>query len=108
MCAESIEEKEGAKVLGSQLKMEQSIIQITPPSCSPNIFKEVCLASDLPNYRFGRNFIVNGCIRKNIISNFERPMMKGHLLVSNKIVTEHIGQYIVPFKETDGELLLQP
>ena len=40
--------------------------------------------------------------------NFERPMMKGNLLVSNKIVTKHIGQYIVLFKETDIDLLLQP
>ena len=35
-------------------------------------------------------------------------MKKGNLLVSNKIVTKHIGQYIVPFKETDSDLLLQP
>ena len=35
-------------------------------------------------------------------------MMKVNLLVSNKTVTEHIGPYIVPFKETDGDLLLQP
>ena len=35
-------------------------------------------------------------------------MKKGNLLVRNKIVTKHIGQYIVPFKETDSDLLLQP
>lgn len=73
-----LEEKEDAKALGSQLKAEQSIIQITPMSCSPNIFKEVCLASDLPIFIFGHNFIVDTSIRKNLISNFERPMMKGN------------------------------
>jgi hypothetical protein len=35
-------------------------------------------------------------------------MKKGNLFVSNKIVAKHIGQHIVPFIETDSELLLQP
>ena len=71
------------------------------------MYEEVCLPSDLPIFRFGHNFIVDASIRKILISNFQRPMKKGNLLVSNKIVTKHIGQYIVPFKETDSDLLLQ-
>ena len=86
--------------------MEQDIVQVTPSSCSPNIFKEVCLASNLPISRFGHNFIVDASIRKILIGNFERPMKKGNLLVSNKIVLEHVGQPIVPFIKTDDDLLL--
>ena len=88
--------------------MEQAIVHITQPSHSPNIFEEVCLASNLPISRFGHNFIVDASIRKILISNFERPMKKGNLLVSNKIVIKHIGQPIVPFIKTDSDLLLQP
>ena len=84
-------EKEDDKALGSHPKAEQDIVQVTPPSCSPNIFEEVCLASNLPIFRFGHNFVVDASIRKILISNFERPMKKGNLLVSNKIVTKHIG-----------------
>ena len=58
--------------------------------------------------RFGRNFIVDASIGKILISNFERPMKKGNLLVSNKTVIEHIGQSIVPCIKTDSDLLLQP
>ena len=88
--------------------MKQDIVQATPLSCSPNIFEEVCLASNLPIFRFGLNFIVDASIRKILLSNSERPMKKGNLLVSNKIVMEHIGQPIVPFIKTDSDLLLQP
>ena len=35
-------------------------------------------------------------------------MRKGNLLVSSKIVMEHIGQTIAPFIKTDNDLLLQP
>ena len=88
--------------------MEQDVLQMAPLSCSPNIFEEVCIASNLPIFIFGRNFIIDASIRNILISNFERPMKKGNLLVSNKIVTKHTGQYIVPFKETDSDLSLQP
>ena len=60
------------------------------------------------SFRFGRNFIIDASIRNILISNFQRPMKKGNLLVSNKIVLEHIGQPIVPFIKTDNDLLLQP
>ena len=108
MCTESIEEKEDAKTLESYSKVEHSIIQVIQPSCSPNVYEEVCLPSDLPIFIFGHNFIVDASIRKNLISNFERRMMKGNLLVSNKIVTKYIDQPIVPFIKTDSDLLLQP
>ena len=90
------------------MKGEQDIVQVTQPSYSPNVFEEVCLASDLPIFRFGRNLIVAASIRKILISNLERPMKKGNLFVSNKIVAKHIGQHIVPFIKTDCDLLLQP
>ena len=35
-------------------------------------------------------------------------MKKGDLLVSNKIVIEHIGQPIAPFIRTDNDFLFQP
>ena len=95
-------------MLGSYSKEEQHIVQVTQPSCSPNVFEKVCLASDLPIFRFGRNFIVDASIRKILISNFERPMKKGNLLVSNKIVIDYIGQPIAPFIKTDNDLLLWP
>ena len=101
------QEKDDEEALGSHPKMKQDIVQVTPPSCSPNIFEEVCLASNLPIFRFGQNFIVDASIRKILISNFERPMKKGNLLVSNKVVIEHIGQPITPFIKTDSDLLLQ-
>ena len=100
--------KKMGHVLGSYLKEEQDIIQVTQPSCSPNVIEEVCLASDLPIFWFGRNFIVDASIRKILISNFEEPTKKGNLLVSNQIVIEHIGQPIVPFIKTNSDLLLQP
>jgi hypothetical protein len=46
--AEFIMLKEDDKALGSHPKVKQAIVHITQPSCSPNIFEEVCLASDLP------------------------------------------------------------
>ena len=106
--AESILEKQDDKVLGSYSKEEQPIVQVTQPSCSPNVFEKVCLASDLPIFRFGRNFIVDASIRKILISNLERPMKKGNLFGGNKIVAKHIGQHIVPVIKTDCDLLLQP
>ena len=79
--------------------MEKDIVQVTPPSCSADIFEEVCLASNLPIFRFGQNFIVDASIRKILLSNFERPMKKGNLLDSNKIVMEHIGQPLRHYKD---------
>ena len=73
--AESILEKQDDKVLGSYSKEEQPIVQVTQPSCSPNVFEKVCLASDLPIFRFGRNFILDASIRKILISNFKRPSL---------------------------------
>ena len=77
MCTEFIEEKEDAKALESHLKVEKSIIQVSQPSCSPSVYEEVCLASDLPIFIFGHSFIVDASIRKILISNFERPMNEG-------------------------------
>ena len=108
MYAEFVLEKEDNKVLGSHPKAKHDIIHDMQSSCSPNIFEEVCLASNLPIFRFGHNFIVDASIRKILISNFQRPMKKGNLLVSNKNFTKHTGQYVVPFKETNSDLLLQP
>ena len=71
-------EKDDEEALGSHPKADQDIVQVTPPSCSPNIFEEVCLVSNLPIFRFGQNFIVNATIRKIFLSNFERPMKKGN------------------------------
>ena len=102
------QEKDDDKALGSHPKMEQDIVQVTPPSCSPNVFEEVCIASNLPIFRFGRDFIIGASIRNILISNFERPMKKGNLLVSNKLVMKHIGQHITPFRKTDSKKLLQP
>ena len=36
-----IQEKDDDKVLGSHPKTEQDVLQVAPPSCSPNIFEEV-------------------------------------------------------------------
>ena len=52
------------KALGSHPKTEQDIVQVTPPSCSPNKFEEVCLSSNLLAFIFGHNFIVDASIRK--------------------------------------------
>ena len=95
-------------MLGSYLKEEQHIVQVMQPSWSRNVFERVCLASDLPICRFGRIFIIDASIRNILKSNFERPMNKANLLISNKIVIEHIGQTIAPFIKTDNDLLLQP
>ena len=59
------QEKDDEEALGSHPKAKQDIVQVTPPSCSPNIFQEVCLASNLPIFRFGQNFIVDASIRKS-------------------------------------------
>ena len=102
------QEKDDEKMLGSHPKTEQDVIQMAPLSCSPNIFEEVCLAINLPIFRFGHDLVVDAYVRKILISYFERPMRKGNLLVRSKIVMEHIGQPIAPFIKTDNDLLLQP
>jgi len=50
--------------------------------------------------------MVDVSISKIFIRNFERPIMKGNLFASNKIVTENIGQHIVSFRKTDSNKLL--
>ena len=35
-------EKDGEKALESHPKTKLDIVQVTPPSCSPNVFEEVC------------------------------------------------------------------
>ena len=95
-------------MLESYPKVHQASVNITKPSCPTNIFEEVCLASDLPIFLFGCNFIIDKSIRKILISNLERQMKKGNLFVSKKIVAKHIDKHIVPFKETDNGLLLEP
>ena len=102
------QEKDDDKALGSYPKAEQDILQVTPPSCSPNIFEEVCLAINLPVFRFGHDLVVDAYIRKIFIRNIERPMKKGNLFVSNQMVTKHIGQHIASFRKTNSKKLLQP
>ena len=58
------QEKDDDKALGSYPKAEQDILQGTPSSCSPNIFEEVCLAINLPIFRFGHDLVVDAYIRK--------------------------------------------
>ena len=65
------QEKDDDKALGSYPKAEQDILQVTPPSCSPNIFEEVCLAINLPVFRFGHDLVVDAYIRKIFIRNIE-------------------------------------
>ena len=36
-------EKDDDKALESHAKTKQDIVQVTPPSCSPNVFEEVCI-----------------------------------------------------------------
>ena len=60
------QEKDDDKALGSYPKEEQDILQVTPPSCSPNIFEEVCLAIDVPVFRLGHDLVVDAYIRKKI------------------------------------------
>src|SRR3954467_9653386 len=93
-------------MLESHRKLEHIIIKFIQPSCSSNMNKEVCLASNLSIFRFGHNFIVDATIRKILITNLERPMKKDNLLVSNTIITEHIGQHIESLRETGSELLV--
>ena len=97
------QEKDEDEMLESHLKLEQAIIQFTQPSCSSNVNEEVYLASNLSIFRFGHNFIVDASISKILIKNLERPMKKDNLLVSDKIIKKHIGQHIVPFRETDSD-----
>ena len=59
------QEKDDDKALGSSSKAEQDILQITPPSRSPNIFEEVCLAINLPVFRFGHDLVVDAYIKKS-------------------------------------------
>ena len=65
------QEKDDDMALGSYPKAEQDILQVTPPSRSPNIFEEVCLAINLPISRFGLDFVVDAYIRKIFIRNIE-------------------------------------
>ena len=100
-------DKDEDKTLESHPELEQAIIQFTQSSCSSNVNEKVCLASNLSIFRFGHNFIVDATISKILITNLERPMKKDSLLVSNTIVTKHIGQHIVSLRETGSDLLLQ-
>ena len=68
--------------------------------------KEVQVTNNLLVFRFGQNFIIDASISKILIS-FERPIERSNLVVTNKILTEYIGQHIVPFRETDNNKFLQ-
>jgi hypothetical protein len=47
-------------------------------------------------------------LAKKIIRGLERPIVKGNLFVSNKTVTNNIGQRVIPLRETDSNKLLHP
>jgi hypothetical protein len=100
-------EKEEDKALEDYSEAEQSTVPITQLVHSPNVFKEVHLANNLLVFRFGQNFIVDASISKFLIS-YERPIKRDDLFVRKIIVTEHIGQHVVPFRKTGSDKLLQP
>jgi hypothetical protein len=101
-------EKKEDKALEHHPKVGQVIIHVIQPSCSANIFKDVSLANKLLIFRFGQTYIVHASISNIFIRNIERPIMKCNLFVSSKMVTKHIGQHVVPFRETDSDKLLPP
>lgn len=99
-------EQQEDMALENHLNVGQVIVHVIQPSCSTNVFKEVSLANNLLIFRFGQKYIVHAFISN--IRNIKRPIMNCKLFVSNKMVTKHIGQHVVPFRETDIDKLLQP
>ena len=99
-------EKEEDKALENYLEAKQGIVQVMPSSYYANVFKEVQVTNNVLIFRFGQNFIIDASISKILIS-FERPIERSNLVVANKILTKHIGEHIVPFRETDNNKLLQ-
>jgi hypothetical protein len=78
------------------------------PSYSTNVFKEVYSTNNLLVFQFGQNCTVNAYISKKFIRGLERPIVKGNLFVSNKTITNNIGQHVIPLRETDSNKLLHP
>jgi hypothetical protein len=95
------------KELESCQNAEQYIVPVTKPPCFSNIFEKVHVTSILAILQSGHRFIINISFSKIHIRNLERPIEKGDLLASNHIITEHIGQYIMPSRETDIANLFQ-
>jgi hypothetical protein len=65
---------------------EQGIVRVIQLSRSSNFFKEVHPANNLLIFRLDQNYIVDASISKILIRNFERPIMRGNLFVSNKLL----------------------
>ena len=86
---------------------EQDIIQVVQSSCFSNIIEEVNVTSILPIFQSGHRFIIDSSFSKIFIRNHERLIEKSDLLVSNQIITKHIGQHIMPSRGTDNASLLQ-
>jgi len=86
---------------------EQDIIQVVQSSCFSNIIEEVNVTSILPIFQSGHRFIIDSSFSNFFIRNHERLIEKSDLLVSNQIITKHIGQHIMPSRGTDNASLLQ-
>ena len=88
-------------------EVEQGIVPVVQPSSPSKIFTKVHLADSLLNFRFGQNHIVDAPVSK-ILINFERPIEKSNLFVSNYLVTNHADQHMAPFIEANSDNLSQP
>ena len=95
------------KALEKPVEEEQDGAQVIQPSCYSNVSHKVHLADNLLALQFGQNNIFDASISKFLIS-YERPIRKSNLFVSNMIIPKHIGHHVVPFRETNGDRLLQP
>lgn len=99
--------EEEVEALEDYSKAEQNIVRLVQPLHLPHVFTEVRLTGKLLVFRFGQNYIVDAYIRK-IFINYERPIEMSNLVVSNAIVTRHIGRRVAPYIEADSVDSLQP
>jgi len=101
------QDPEEEEILEGYESAEQDIIQVIQSSCFSDIIEEVNVTSILTIFQSGHRFIIDSSFSKIFIRKHERLIEMSDLLVSNQIITKHIGQHIMPSGGTDNASLLQ-
>lgn len=92
-------------MLESHQESRKDIIQVKQPPCFSNPFQKVQSTSNLPISQSDHKFTINACISDFIVSNSKRSIGYGDLLSGD--ISEHVGQYIMQFREPDSSNLLE-
>ncbi|TVT97876.1 hypothetical protein EJB05_56855, partial [Eragrostis curvula] len=97
----SVEEQDAASC---RPEVKYDIIQIKVPRSF--MFDKVCFASNLSNSQSDHIFPINTCISGAILSNSERLIEEGNLLVNNDILSDSVNQCIVKIRKANTSNIL--